>query len=80
MENVKIFDVLEHKIEKLLSRLRSLEGENEKLKGDLSAARKAEKDAADSQAAFERLERDQEAVRQRLEKLIASLEAEEKKG
>lgn len=78
MDNAKIFDTLERKIEKLLSRLRGLEQENDKLKGDLTAARRAEKAAADSLGATERLEKDQEAVRQRLQKLIESLEAAEK--
>lgn len=77
MENAKIFDTLERKVEKLLGRLRSLEQENEKLKGDLAAARKSEKDAADSKDTVGRLEKDQDAVRQRLEKLIQSLEAAE---
>jgi len=77
MENAKIFDTLEHKIEKLLARLHSLDQENDKLKGDLAAARKSEKEAADSRGAVERLEKDQEAVRARLEKLIAALEAAE---
>ena len=49
-------------------------------KSDLAAARKAEKEAADSKGAVERMEKDQEAVRQRLEKLIQSLEAAEGKG
>jgi len=77
MENAKIFDTLDRKIEKLLGRLRSLEQENEKLKEDLASARKSERDAADSKDAVTRLEKDQEAVRQRLEKLIQSLEAAE---
>ncbi len=79
MDNTKIFDTLERKIEKLVGRLRSLEGENEKLKSDLAIARKAEKEAAESRSAVERLEKDQEVVRQRLEKLIQSLEAAEGK-
>jgi uncharacterized protein involved in exopolysaccharide biosynthesis len=78
MDNAKIFDTLERKIEKLLSHLSALEGENAKLKSDLATARKAEKDASESKGAAERLERDQAAVRERLEKLIASLEAAEK--
>lgn len=87
MDNTKIFDKLELKIEKLLGRLRTLETENEKLqqegekaKADLSAARKAEKDSSEARGAVERLEKDQEAVRERLEKLIQSLEAAEQKG
>ena len=78
MDNAKIFDNLERKIEKLLTRLRNLEQENDKFKSDLAAARKSERDAAESRGSVERLERDQEVVRERLEKLIASLEAAEK--
>ena len=78
MDNAKIFDNLERKIEKLLSRLKNLEQENDKLRSDVTAARKSERDAAESKGSIERLERDQEVVRERLEKLIASLEAAEK--
>ncbi len=80
MDQTKVFDVLDRKIEKLLGRLGSLEQENERLKAEVTAARRAEKDAADSKGAVERLERDHEAVRERLEKLVATLEAAEKKG
>jgi chromosome segregation ATPase len=55
-------------------------GAVEKLKADLAAARRAEKEAADSRETLEGLERDQDAVRERLEKMIATLEAAEKKG
>jgi chaperonin cofactor prefoldin len=79
MDQTKVFDVLDRKIEKLLGRLSTLEGENERLKAELTAARRAEKDAADSKGAVERLERDQDAVRERLEKLIGTLEAAEGK-
>jgi len=78
MDNTKIFDTLERKIEKLLGRLASLESENTRLKADLATARKAEKEVSDSRGAVERLEKDQETVRERLEKLISSLEAAEK--
>ena len=78
MDNTKIFDALDRKIEKMLSRLETLEEENEKLKSDLAASRRAEKQASDSKDSVERLEKDQEAVRVRLEKLIAALEAAEK--
>jgi uncharacterized protein involved in exopolysaccharide biosynthesis len=78
MDNVKIFDNLERKIEKLLTRLKNLEQENDKLRGDVAAARKSEREAAESRGSVERLERDQEVVRERLEKVIASLEAAEK--
>ncbi len=104
MDTSRIFDTLDRRIEKLLSRLESLEQENDKLKADVAAARRAEKDAADSRGAVERLkadlaaarrtekdatdsreardrlEREQDAVRERLEKVIATLEAAEKKA
>lgn len=79
MDNAKIFDTLDRKIEKLLTRLHGLEGENEKLKSDLAAARKSEREGADARGAVERLEKDQQMVRERLEKLIQSLEAAEEK-
>ena len=79
MDNTKVFDTLERKIERILSRVNALDEENAKLKSDLAAARKAERDAAGSRDSVERLEKDQEAVRERLEKLIASLEAAEKR-
>ena len=78
MDNTKIFDTLERKIEKMLGRLASLESENTRLKADLATARKAEKEVSDHKGAVDRLEKDQETVRERLEKLISSLEAAEK--
>ena len=81
MDTVKVFDALDKKIEKFLGRLKQLEAENEKLKADLAAARMAERDAGDSRGNAERLEREQEMVRERLEKLVRALEsAEEKKS
>lgn len=105
MDTTKVFDALDRKIEKLLTRLAELDRENEKLKSDLATsrraekeaadsrgtveklkselanARKAEKDASDSRDAVEKLEREQEAVRERLERVIATLEAaDSKKG
>jgi predicted RNase H-like nuclease (RuvC/YqgF family) len=87
MDNVKIFDTLERKVEKLLGRLRSLESENEKqrqdierVRAELATARKSEKESSEARGAIERLEKDQEAVRERVEKLIASLEAAESGG
>jgi chromosome segregation ATPase len=103
MDTTKVFDALDRKIEKLLSRLGELDRENDKLKADLAVARRAEKDAADSRGtveklkadlanarraekdasdsrgAVEKLEREQEMVRERLEKLIATLEAADAK-
>ena len=81
MDTVKVFDNLDRRIEKLLGRLKQLETDNEKLCSDLAASRKAEKDAGESRGVVERLEREQEVVRERLEKLIRALEtAEEKKS
>jgi septal ring factor EnvC (AmiA/AmiB activator) len=73
----KVFDTLDRKIERLLARLKSLESENDKLKSDLAVARKAEKEAGDSKGIVEKLEREQDVVRERLEKLIQSLEGAE---
>ena len=77
MDTTKVFDTLDRKIERLLQRLKSLEGENEKLKGDLAVSKKAEKEAGDSRGAVEKLEKEQDQVRERLEKLIHALEAAE---
>ncbi|HEY3203615.1 MAG TPA: hypothetical protein VGL03_08130 [Thermoanaerobaculia bacterium] len=79
MDTTKVFDTLDRKIERLLLHLKSVESENEKLKGELAAARKAEKEAGDSKGVVERLEREQDLVRGRLEKLIHALEAVESK-
>ena len=81
MDTTRVFDTLDKKIERLIGRLGSLESENEKLKADLAASRKAEKEAGDSRGVIEKLEKEQDTVRQRLEKLIHALEsAEEKKS
>ena len=40
MDNVKVFDALDRKIEKMLGRLKQLEGDNEKLRTDLATTRK----------------------------------------
>ena len=58
-------------------RLKSLETENDKLKNDLAASRKAEKEAGSSRSAMEKMERENAVVRERLEKLIQSLETAE---
>jgi hypothetical protein len=75
MDTTRVFDTLDKKIEKLLSRLGTLETENEKLRADLTVARKAEKDAGDSRGQLEKLEKEQDMVRERLEKLIQTLES-----
>lgn len=81
MDTTRVFDTLDKKIERLVGRLKSLEGENEKLKSDLAASRKAEKEAGDSRGQIEKLEKEQDVVRERLEKLIHAIEsAEEKKS
>ncbi len=81
MDTTKVFDNLDRKIERLISKLGTLETENEKLKVDLAASRKAQKDAGDSKGQIEKLEKEQDLVRERLEKLIHALElAEEKKS
>ena len=77
MDTVKVFDTLDRKIERLLDKLKSLESENDKLKADLATARKAEKEAGSSKGVVEKMEREQTLVRERLEKLIESLEAAE---
>jgi hypothetical protein len=79
MDTARAFDTLDRKIEKLVGRLQSIAAENEKLKVDLAAARKAEKEASEARGTVERLEKDQLVVRERLEKLIASLETAEEK-
>lgn len=58
-------------------RLKSLESENEKLKNDLAASKKAEKEAGSARGVLEKMEREQNVVRERLEKLIESLESAE---
>ena len=81
MDTTKVFDTLDRKIERLVARLKSLESENETLKSDIAASRKAAKEAGDSRGQIEKLEKEQDLVRERLEKLIHTLEsAEEKKS
>ena len=57
MDTTKVFDTLDRKIERLLARLTTLESENDKLRSDLQAARKAEKEAGDSKGIVEKLRR-----------------------
>ena len=78
MDNAKVFDTLERRVEKLVGRLRALAEENEKLKTDLAAVRKSQKESGDARESVLRLEKEQEAVRQRLQKLIDTLENAEK--
>jgi hypothetical protein len=59
--------------------LKTLESDNDKLRSDLQAARRAEKEAGDSKGTVEKLEKEQEAVRERLDKLIQTLEAADEK-
>ena len=79
MDMFRVFDTLDKKVERLLARLTSLETENEKLRGELAGARKAEKDAGENRGAVERLEKERDQVRERLEKLIGALEAADEK-
>ena len=79
MDTTKVFDTLDRKIERLLARLKTLESDNEKLRSDLQAARRAEKEAGDSKGTVEKMEKEQEAVRERLDKLIQTLEAADEK-
>ncbi len=79
MDTVKVFDNLDRRIEKLIARLKQLETDNDKLRADAASARKAEKDAGESRGTVERLEKEQELVRERLEKLIRALEAADEK-
>ncbi len=79
MDTTKVFDTLDRKIERLLARLKTLETDNDKLRSDLQASRRAEKEAGDSKGTVEKLEKEQEAVRERLEKLIQTLEAADEK-
>lgn len=78
MDTSRIFDTLDRRIEKLLSRLESLEQENDKLKADLSAARRAEKDASDSRGVVEKLKADLAAARRAEKEGAESREAVER--
>ena len=75
MDTTKVFDTLDRKIERLLARLKTLESDNDKLRSDLQASRRAEKEAGDSKGTVEKLEKEQDLVRERLERLIQALEA-----
>ncbi|HEY7575115.1 MAG TPA: hypothetical protein VIB08_08125 [Thermoanaerobaculia bacterium] len=77
MDTVKVFDTLDRKIERLLDRLRSLESDNEKLKNDLGASRKAEKEAGSSKDRLKSLESENERLKN---DLAASRKAEKEAG
>jgi hypothetical protein len=87
-ENTKIFDSLEKRIEKVLERYRSAAEENvrlktrlsereselDKLKQELGAARKSVKREEELASEVKRYEEENEKVRERLSRLIDSLE------
>ena len=89
VDSVKVFDALEKKVERLVERYRAAadengklksqlskqDGEIEKLKGDLASARKAGQKEAELAAEVKRFEEENEKVRQRLTRLIESLES-----
>ena len=78
MDTTKVFDALDRKIEKLLSRLSSLEDENDKLKSDLATSRRAEKEAADSRGTVEKLKADLASARKAEKEASESRDALEK--
>ena len=71
MDTTKVFDNLDRRIEKLLGRLKQLETDNEKLRTDLTASRKAEKDAGESRGVVERLERERLGIRAEADRALA---------
>ena len=87
-ENAKIFDSLEKRVERVLDRYRAATEENarlktklaerdaelEKARQDLAAARKAGKREEELAAELARHEQENEKVRERLSKLIETLE------
>jgi hypothetical protein len=87
-DNAKIFDSLEKRVEKVLERYRAAAEENarlkarvsereaelEKLKQELAAARKSVKREEELASEVKRYEEDSEKVRERLSRLIESLE------
>lgn len=89
VDSAKVFDSLEKKVEKLLERYRGAAEENvklksrlseredeiEKLKGELASARKAGQKEAELTGQVKRFEEENEKVRQRLTKLIDTLES-----
>jgi chromosome segregation ATPase len=89
VDSAKVFDSLEKKVEKLLERYRGAAEENgklksrlgerenelEKLKGELASARKAGQKETELAAQVKRFEEENEKVRQRLTKLVETLES-----
>jgi hypothetical protein len=87
-ENAKIFDSLEKRVERILDRLRAATEENARLKSrlaerdaesekaklDLAAARKSAKREEELAAEIVRHEAENEKVRERLTRLIETLE------
>jgi hypothetical protein len=87
-ENLKVFESLEKRIEKVLDRYRGAieessklktrlaerETELDKLKQELASARKAVKREEDLASEVKRYEEENEKVRERLSRLIDSLE------
>jgi hypothetical protein len=87
-DNSKIFDSLEKRVERILERYRAVVDENAKLKAriaerdaeiekgkaDLAAARKSAKREEELSAELARHEAENERVRERLGKLIETLE------
>ncbi len=87
-DNAKVFDSLEKRVEKVLERYRAAAEENaklkarvsereaelEKLKQELVAARKSVKREEELVSEVKRYEEDSEKVRERLSRLIESLE------
>ena len=87
-DNAKIFDSLEKRIEKILERHRAVaeenarlkarladrEGELDKAKLELAAAKKSVKREEELASEVKRYEEDSEKVRERLSRLIESLE------
>lgn len=87
-DNAKVFDSLEKRVEKVLERYRAAAEENarlkarvsereaelEKLKQELAGARKSVKREEELASEVKRYEEDSEKVRERLSRLIESLE------
>lgn len=87
-DSAKIFDSLEKRIEKVLDRYRSLSEENaklkarvgereteiERLKQDLASARKAGQKGEELAAEVARYEEEKQKVRERLSRLVETLE------